>query len=93
MFVLETWVMTLCIGSTLGLFHHQVSYQLMVKQPQRDTARSCGYSPLDAEISEEGLGELETYIDCRQKTVAQYIATRPIMDLFLEEDRRPGARV
>ena len=37
--------------------------------------------------------EVETYIDRRHNTVAQYIATRPIMDLCLTAVRRPGARV
>ena len=35
----------------------------------------------------------ETYVSFRQNTVAQYIATRPIMDLFLAENKRPGPRV
>ena len=35
----------------------------------------------------------ETYGSFRQNTVAQYIATRPIMDLFLTENKRPGPRV
>ena len=29
----------------------------------------------------------------RQNTVAQYIATRPIMDLCCQSSRRPGAQV
>ena len=55
------------------------------------------YTPL-AEAMEEamveaGLQEVETYIACRQNTVAQYIVTRPIMDLCLEEEQRPGTMV
>ena len=34
-----------------------------------------------------------TYISHRQNTVAQFIATRPIMDLRLEAERRMGSRV
>ena len=40
-----------------------------------------------------GLHEVETYVYRRQNTVAQYIATRPIMDLCLAAKRRPGPRV
>ena len=40
-------------------------------------------------MTEAGLQEVETYVSCRQNTVAQYIATRPIMDLFLVAKRRP----
>ena len=35
----------------------------------------------------------ETYIYIRQKTVAQYIATSPILELFLEAERHMGERV
>ena len=42
---------------------------------------------------EAGLKEVETYISCCQITVAQFIATRPIMDLCLAAEWRPGSRV
>ena len=42
---------------------------------------------------EAGLQEVDTYIYRRQNTVAQYIATRPIIDLCLAEKRRLGPRV
>ena len=44
-------------------------------------------------MSEAKLQEIETYVAHNQNTVAQYIATRPIIDLCLVEGRRPGARV
>ena len=44
-------------------------------------------------MAEVGFQELETYVSCRQNTVAQYNATRPIMDMFLVAKRRPGTRV
>ena len=44
-------------------------------------------------MAEAGLQEVETYISHHQNTVAQYIATRPIMDLCLAKKRRPGPRV
>ena len=36
---------------------------------------------------------IRTYITQRQNTVAQYIATRPILDLCEQAIRRPGAQV
>ena len=42
---------------------------------------------------EAGLQEMETYVSRRQNTVAQYIATMPIMDLCLTAEQRPGPRV
>ena len=44
-------------------------------------------------ISEAGLQESDTYVSRNQNTVAQYIATRPIMGLFLAAKRRPETRV
>ena len=39
------------------------------------------------------LEEVETYILRRQNTIAQHIVTRPIQELCLAEERRPGAWV
>ena len=36
---------------------------------------------------------METYISRRQKKVAHFIVTRPILDLFLEVESRPVVRV
>ena len=44
-------------------------------------------------MAEAGMKEVETYVSFRQNTMAQYIATRPIMDLCLVANRRPGPRV
>ena len=41
-------------------------------------------------MAEAGLQEVDTYISYRQNKVAQFIVTRPIMDLCLAVDRRPG---
>ena len=42
---------------------------------------------------EAGFKGIDKYITRRQNTVAQYIATRPILDLCERSARRPGARV
>ena len=44
-------------------------------------------------MAEAGLQEVETYIYCHQNTMAQYITTRPIMDLCLAAKQRSGPRV
>ena len=41
--------------------------------------------PLEYGMVEAGLQEVETYVSRRQNTVAQFIVTRPIMDLYLVE--------
>ena len=40
-----------------------------------------------------GLDEIGVYISHRQNKVVQYIATRPIMDLCLTEERNTGMRL
>ena len=40
-----------------------------------------------------GMEEEETYALRRQNTVAQYIATRPILELCLATEQWPGAQV
>ena len=44
-------------------------------------------------MAEAGLQEVETYVSRRQNTVAQYIATKPIVDLCLAVDRRPVTKL
>ena len=44
-------------------------------------------------MSEAGLQEVGNYVSFLQNTVAQYIFTRPIMDLCLSAKPRPGSRV
>ena len=44
-------------------------------------------------MAEAVFQEVETYVSHLQNTVAQFIATRPIMDLCLAAERRSGSRV
>ena len=44
-------------------------------------------------MKEAGIVWIRTSILRRQNTVAQFIATRPILDLCEKANRRPGARV
>ena len=44
-------------------------------------------------MPEAGIQEVETYVSCQQNMVTKYIATIPIMDLFLVAERLPGTRV
>ena len=44
-------------------------------------------------MQEAGFEEIRKAITRRQNTVAQYIATRPIMDLYERATQRRGARV
>ena len=61
--------------------------------PHKNLDGTCLYPPLEEEISEAGVQEVDTYVTLRQNTVAKFIAVRPIMDLCLEAARRTGDQV
>ena len=46
-----------------------------------------------AALATVGLDDIGVYIARRHKKVAQYIATRPIMDLYLAADRNTGLQL
>ena len=71
------------IGRTLDGFHQRVTRRLTGRQPQRGLDGAWVYPPLVEAMSETGLQDLETYVARHQNAVAQYIATRPIMDLCM----------
>ena len=51
------------------------------------------YPPLETVMQDEGFEDIGEYVLKRQNTVAQYIVTRPILDLCEETVRIPGAWV
>ena len=91
----EMWVPTPCTGQPMGGFQHRVDLRIMGKKTWRpqDGSWEPPPPPLEEAMREEGMEEVEEYVLRRHNTVAQYIATRPIMDLCEEAVRRPGARV
>ena len=48
--------------------------------------------PIGVALATVGMNEIGVYIFRRQNMVAQYIATRPIMDLCLTAERKPVLR-
>ena len=51
------------------------------------------YPPLDSSIITMVLEEVETYVLRRQNTVSHYITTRPILEICMAAEQRPGERV
>ena len=62
-------------------------------RPRRRGGGSWAYPPLDEAMGESGFEGIRKSITRMQNMVAQYIATRPILDLCERSDRRPGARM
>ena len=89
----DTWVLTSRMKRVSGGLHHRVDLILTGQQLRKGMDGGWVYLPLDDAMAEAGLQEVDNYVSCRQNTVAQYIATRPIIDLCLEAKQRPGPRV
>ena len=93
MFGADMWVLTPRMEWALGSFQHRVVQRLTGRQPRRRGVGGWDYPPLEKAMAEAGFEWIRKYITRRQNTVAQYIATRPILDLCERSTRRPGARV
>ena len=89
----ETWVFTKNIESALDAFQGRVARKLTGRQTRRGRDGVWFYPSLEGEMKEAGIVRIRTSILRRQNMVAQFIATRPILDLCEKAIRRPGARV
>ena len=90
LFKMYTWVITPRIGQTLIVFHHRVVCLLVGMKPHINTGGWWGYLPLEETIAAEGLEVVDMYVIFHQNTIAQYIETRPILELCLEAESNPG---
>ena len=89
----ETWVLTQRIEKDLERFHYRVVRRLTGKHPRRNTDEIWDYLPLAEALGEVGIEGIQKLVTRRHNTVAQYIATQPILDLCKRATWRPGARV
>ena len=93
LFGAETWVLTQRMEKALDRFQSRVASRLTRKQTRRRTDGIWDYPPLEEALGEAELYGLRKSVTRRQNMVAQYILTRPILDLCERDTRRPGARV
>ena len=93
LFGAETWVVSPMMERALSAFLHEAARRLTGRQPRRGRDRECQYPSLEGAMEEAGLTDIRTSIQRRQNTVAQYIATRPLLDLCEGARPREGARV
>ena len=89
----EAWVVTPKMERALSAFLHGAARRLTGRQPRREKDRDWHYPSLEGEMKEAGLPDIRTSILRRQNTIAQYIATRPLLDLCEGERAREGAKV
>ena len=93
LFGAETWVLTQRVQKALDRFQSRVAMRLIRKQLRQRMDGSWDYLPLAEALGETGLDEIRKSVTRMHNTVAQYIATRPILDLCKRDTRRLGARV
>ena len=93
LFGAETWVLTRKMESALDAFKGSVARTLTGRHNRRGRDGPWFYPSLAGLMKEAGIVRILTSILRRQNAVAQFIATRPILDLCKGAVRWPGARV
>ena len=93
LFGAEMWVLTPRIERALESFMHRAARSITGRQPQRGWDGKWYYPSLQVAMREAGFIEIRESITRRQNTVAQYIVTRPILDLCEQNTQRAGERV
>ena len=86
-------VVTLKMEWALSAFLHGAARRLTGRQAWREKDGDWHYPSLEGAMKEAGLTDIRTYILRRQNTVAQYIATRTLLDLCEGARAREGAKV
>ena len=93
LFGAETWVLMRKMESALDAFQVRVARKLTGKLPCRGKDGQWFYPSLAGAMNEAGIVQIWTSILQRQNTVAQFIATWPILGLCEGAVRQPGERV
>ena len=93
LFGAETGVVMPRIERALNSFMHGAARRITGRQPRRGWDGKWFYFSLEGAMKEAGFKEIRTSINARQNTVAQYIATRPLLDLCKGTNQIGGARV
>ena len=93
LFGAETWVLTPGMERAMDSFQHGAARWLTGRQPRRGGSRRWAYPTLKEAMREAGFEGISQSTTRRQNTVTQYIATRPILDLYERSTQRLGARV
>ena len=97
LFSSETWVVTPSLLLQLESFHHAAAWQIAGKRATLDVRTGVWkWPPLAEAMALAGVNPISEYIRVRQDTIAQYVATRPIVDmcnLALKRRGNPSTRM
>ena len=90
LFRAETWVLTKRMEAALDAFQGRVAWRLTGSMPRRGRDGKWLYPPLAGATKEAGIVRARTSFLQRQNTVAQFIATQPILGICEGTERRVG---
>ena len=93
LFGAKTWVLTRKMESALDAFQGRVARRLTGRKPRQGRYGKWFHPSLVGALKEAGVVRFRTSILRRQNTVAQFIATRPILGLYEVAERPWGTRV
>ena len=93
LFGAETWVLTPLIERALDSFMHRAAQRITGRQPRRGWDGKWYYPSLAGAMKEAGFADIRKSITNRHNMVAQYISTRPILDLCERTTQKGGTRV
>ena len=93
LFGAETWVVSTRLERALSAFIHGAARRIIERQPRRGRDGKWFYPLLEGAMKEAGLTDVRTSINRRQNTIAQFIATLPLLDLCKGVKQREGAQV
>ena len=93
LFGAEMWVVTPKMEQALSGFLHGAARRLTGRQARRGKNGAWHYPSLEGAMREIGMADIRKSIANRQNTVAQYIATRPLLYLCKGARAREGARM
>ena len=93
LFGAETWVVSPRMERALSAFIHGAARRITEIQPRRGRDGKWFYTSLEGAMKEAGLTDVQTSINRRKNMVAQYIATRPLLDLYTGATQREGVQV
>ena len=90
LFGAESWVLTGKMEAALDTFQGRVARRLTGRTPRRGRDGKWTYLPLAGAFKDAGIVRVKTSVLRRQNTVAQFVATRPILDLCEDTERQGG---
>ena len=89
----EIWVVSPRMERALSSFIHGAAQRITGRQPRRGWDGKWHYPSLVGVMKEAGFTDVRTSITRRRNTVAQFSATRPLLDLCEGTTQREGARL